>query len=101
VPQSEDLQDKDRLSTGIDGLDNILGGGLDPDSLYLVEGRPGTGKTTLGLQFLLEGVRRGEKGLYITLSESERELRVVEAPRLVARRRADLPTYVAGSADRS
>ncbi len=67
------------MSTGIVGLDDILGGGLDPHSLYLVEGRPGTGKTTLGLQFLLDGVKRGEKTLYITLSESERELRVVAA----------------------
>jgi circadian clock protein KaiC len=77
MPSQADLDVKDRLSTGISGLDDILGGGVDPDSLYLVEGRPGTGKTTLGLQFLLDGVRRGEKGLYITLSESERELRVV------------------------
>ncbi len=69
----------DRSSTGVAGLDDILGGGLDPDCLYLVEGRPGSGKTTLGLQFLLEGIRRGEKCLYITLSESERELRHVAA----------------------
>lgn len=68
-----------RLSTGLSGLDDILGGGLDPDCLYLVEGRPGTGKTTLGLQFLLEGVKKGEKCLYITLSESETELRLVAA----------------------
>lgn len=79
MSQPLSLEEKGRLSTGITGLDDILGGGLDPDSLYLVEGRPGTGKTTLGLQFLLDGVRRGEKGLYITLSESERELRVVAA----------------------
>jgi circadian clock protein KaiC len=69
--------DEERVSTGIAGLDNILCGGLDPDRLYLVEGEPGTGKTTLALQFLLNGVSRGEKGLYVTLSESERELRVV------------------------
>src|ERR1051325_9115446 len=68
---------EERLSTGIPGLDNVLCGGLDPDRLYLVEGEPGTGKTTLALQFLLEGARRGEKGLYVTLSESERELRLV------------------------
>ena len=65
------------VPTGISGLDDILGGGLDADRLYLVEGRPGTGKTTLALQYLLEGVRRGERGLYVTLSESEAELRVV------------------------
>jgi circadian clock protein KaiC len=66
-----------QVSTGAAGLDNILCGGLDPDRLYLVEGEPGTGKTTLALQFLLEGARRGEKGLHVTLSESERELRLV------------------------
>ena len=68
---------EDPLSTGVPGLDNILCGGLDAERLYLVEGEPGTGKTTLALQFLLEGARRGEKGLYVTLSESERELRLV------------------------
>jgi circadian clock protein KaiC len=66
-----------RLSTGIPGLDDILVGGLDAERLYLVEGEPGTGKTTLALQFLLEGARRSERGLYVTLSESERELRLV------------------------
>jgi circadian clock protein KaiC len=66
-----------RILTGVPGLDNVLCGGLDPDRLYLLEGEPGTGKTTIALQFLLEGAARGEKGLYITLSESERELRVV------------------------
>jgi circadian clock protein KaiC len=65
------------ISTGIPGLDDILSGGLDPDRLYLVEGEPGTGKTTLALQYLLEGARRGETGLYVTLSETERELRLV------------------------
>jgi circadian clock protein KaiC len=67
------------ISTGSAGLDDILGGGFDADRVYLVEGRPGTGKTTLALQFLLEGVRRGERCLYVTLSESERELRAVVA----------------------
>ncbi|MBV1799380.1 AAA family ATPase [Siccirubricoccus sp. G192] len=69
--------DPPRISTGSEGLDNILGGGLDPDRLYLCEGRPGTGKTTLALQFLREGARRGESALYISLSETERELRLV------------------------
>ena len=68
-----------RISTGIAGLDDILCGGLDPDRLYLIEGTPGTGKTTLALQFLLEGSKKGETGLYVTLSESEKELRVVAA----------------------
>lgn len=67
------------ISTGSGGLDDILGGGLDADRVYLIEGRPGSGKTTLALQFLLEGVRQGEPCLYITLSESERELRAVVA----------------------
>ena len=69
----------ERASTGSVGLDDILGGGFDPDRVYLIEGRPGTGKTTLALQFLLQGVRRGERCLYITLSESKRELRAVAA----------------------
>ncbi|HKR26359.1 MAG TPA: ATPase domain-containing protein [Acidobacteriaceae bacterium] len=66
-----------RLKSGIDGLDDILHGGFPQGHLYLVEGDPGTGKTTMGLQFLLEGVRKGEKALYITLSESGAELRQV------------------------
>jgi len=64
-------------STGIPGLDDILGGGLTPNRFYLIEGTPGTGKTTLALQFLLEGVRLGEPALYITLSETADELRAV------------------------
>ena len=66
-----------RVSTGSAGLDDILGGGLDANRMYLVEGRPGTGKTTIALQFLLEGVRRGENVLYVTLSETLTELRLV------------------------
>src|SRR4051812_47310970 len=61
--------------TGIEGLDYVVSGGLPRDRLYLVQGTPGTGKTTLALQFLREGVRRGESGLYVTLSETEEELR--------------------------
>ena len=56
-----------RVSTGIQGLDEILGGGLPQGQLYLVEGESGAGKTTLGLQFLLAGQRRGERTLWITL----------------------------------
>jgi len=62
------------LSTGVAGLDDILAGGLPARRLYLVDGAPGTGKTTLALQFLLAGTLRGERGLYVTLSESEEEL---------------------------
>ena len=51
----------EQVSTGIVGLDDILCGGLDPDCLYLIEGEPGTGKTTLALQFLLDGARQGRK----------------------------------------
>ena len=63
-----------RISTGIPGVNEILGGGLTPERLYLVEGTPGTGKTTLALRFLLDGVARGERCLYVTLSETSDEL---------------------------
>jgi circadian clock protein KaiC len=66
---------KAEASTGIPGLDDILGGGLARDRVYLLEGSPGTGKTTTAMSFLREGARRGEATLYITLSETEEELR--------------------------
>jgi circadian clock protein KaiC len=66
---------KERTPTGIPGLDFLLRGGLPAHRIHLVEGHPGSGKTTLGMQFLLEGARRGESCLYITLSETEDELR--------------------------
>lgn len=65
------------LGTGVPGLDSVLAGGLTRDRLYLVEGEPGTGKTTLALQFLNEGARHGEPVLYITLAETAVELRSV------------------------
>jgi circadian clock protein KaiC len=68
-----------RASTGIRGLDDILGGGLPRNRLYLIDGEPGTGKTTLGLQFLLAGREAGERLLYVTLSESADELRASAA----------------------
>lgn len=66
-----------KVQTGIAGLDHILGGGLPERRLYLIQGQPGSGKTTLALQFLLEGARRGEKVLYISLSETRDEVEEV------------------------
>ena len=68
-----------RLRTGVAGLDDVLCGGLLPHRLYLLEGMPGSGKTTLAFQFLLEGARLGEPVLYVTLSETEDEIRDVAA----------------------
>jgi circadian clock protein KaiC len=70
-------QESPRASTGVEGLDDILGGGFPIRRMYLVEGDPGAGKTTLALQFLLAGLRNGEPGVYATLSETEEELRDV------------------------
>nr|MBA3915833.1 DUF2075 domain-containing protein [Terriglobales bacterium] len=71
---NEAVKTGSKISAGIEGLDDIMGGGFPAVHLYLIEGDPGTGKTTLALQFLLEGVARGEKSLYVTLSESKQEL---------------------------
>jgi circadian clock protein KaiC len=67
------------ISTGIPAFDGILGGGLTSHRFYMVQGVPGSGKTTLALQFLMEGVRRGESVLYVTLSETEEEIRSIAA----------------------
>src|SRR5688572_14694204 len=67
------------VGTGVEGLDHVLHGGLVPYRLYLVEGDPGSGKTTLATQFLLDGVRLGQPCLYVTLSESDEELRASAA----------------------
>jgi circadian clock protein KaiC len=65
---------KDRASTGIEGLDEVLGGGFLRGRLHLVQGSPGAGKTTLAVQFLLAGAARGESGLHISLAETEEEV---------------------------
>ena len=64
----------DLVATGVQGLDDILAGGLSKGCLFLLEGKPGTGKTTVALQFLMEGEKRGERSLYVTLSETKQEL---------------------------
>jgi circadian clock protein KaiC len=66
-----------KCSSGIHGLDNILGGGFPRNALYLIDGNPGVGKTTLALQFLLAGVKEKERCLYVTLSETQSELEAV------------------------
>jgi circadian clock protein KaiC len=67
----------DLISSGIPELDTIIGGGWTARRFYMVEGVPGSGKTTLALQFLMEGARRGESVLYVTLSETEEEISAV------------------------
>ena len=79
VTTETDKSTEKRLCTGVAGLDDILAGGLPSNHLYLIEGDPGTGKTTIALHFLLEGARKGERGLYVTLSESRGELLGVAA----------------------
>src|SRR5580704_9686233 len=74
---SEATRGPERIQTGIWGLDDILNGGLPQGHLYLIEGDPGTGKTTLALQFLLKGIEQGESVIYVTLSESRKELEEV------------------------
>jgi circadian clock protein KaiC len=71
------MQGEDRIRTGTAGLDTVLRGGLPRNRLYLLEGAPGSGKTTLALRFLLQGIADGESGLYVTLSETSEELRAV------------------------
>ncbi|HEX7829454.1 MAG TPA: ATPase domain-containing protein [Thermoanaerobaculia bacterium] len=71
------MKQRDVATTGIEGLDDVLSGGLTKDRIYLVMGDPGVGKTTLGLHFLLEGVRLGERVLYIGLSETRDEIQAV------------------------
>ncbi len=68
-----------QISTGIESLDEIMHGGFTADRLYLIEGYPGSGKTTLALQFLLSGVAAGERGIYVTLSETQDELEEIAA----------------------
>jgi circadian clock protein KaiC len=71
-----DLKPPAKARTGVHGLDTILDGGLAAGHVFLLEGNPGTGKTTIALNFLMEGEREGQRGLYITLSETEQELRL-------------------------
>jgi circadian clock protein KaiC len=80
MPSSKDAKENKStkwLSSGIEELDHILGGGFPAKRLFLIEGAPGSGKTTLALQFLLAGAKNSEKGFYVTFSESEDEIRAV------------------------
>jgi circadian clock protein KaiC len=80
MPSSKDAKKSkstNRLSSGIEELDHILGGGFPAKRLFLIEGAPGSGKTTLALQFLMAGVKNSEKGFYVTFSESKDEIRAV------------------------
>jgi len=70
------LAKKNRAGTGVEGLDDVLSGGLSEGNVFLLEGEPGAGKTTVAIQFLMEGARLGEPSLYVALSESEEELRL-------------------------
>src|SRR6185503_8011694 len=72
-----DKAGKTLVATGIEGLDHVLEGGFTANRLYLIEGNPGSGKTTLALQYLLEGASHGERGAYVTLSETKEELEAV------------------------
>src|SRR5690242_15838726 len=68
-----------KARTGVLGLDDILAGGFTKGRIFLLEGSPGTGKTTIALRFLMEGAKEGERGLYVTLSETANELRSAAA----------------------
>jgi circadian clock protein KaiC len=70
---------EENILTGVPGLDDVLAGGLAKGRVFLLEGDPGTGKTTMALSFVLEGARRGERCLYVTLAETEQELRMSAA----------------------
>src|SRR5438094_8062793 len=84
--KGQEMVGDERCLSGVDGLDNILAGGFLRGGFYLIQGDPGSGKTTLALQFLLEGLRRGEKVFNITLSETKQDLLKVGAiTRLVPR----------------
>jgi circadian clock protein KaiC len=78
-PVAKATEPVELFATGVAGLDDILGGGLARNHLYLIEGDPGTGKTTIAMQFLREGISHGQKGLYVTLSESKTELLEIAA----------------------
>lgn len=76
---NNDKSYSNKCKTGVTGLDEVLAGGLPRNHLYLLQGKPGTGKTTLALQFLIEGAKAGEKVLYVTFSETKMELEAVAA----------------------
>ncbi|ACS90873.1 ATPase, RecA superfamily [Thermococcus sibiricus MM 739] len=74
IMENKSLPIYSRVSTGVKGLDNLIGGGLIPGRVYVVTGPPGSGKTTLGIQFLVEGAKNGEKGIYISLVDDSKTI---------------------------
>jgi circadian clock protein KaiC len=79
MPQSSDIAEEVRVSSGVFGVDDILRGGFPAGCVYMITGEPGSGKTTFAIQFLLAGANEGESCLYITLSETRREIMKVAA----------------------
>jgi circadian clock protein KaiC len=90
---------RSRSASGVPGLDEVLHGGLIAGQLYLVDGEPGAGKTTLALQYLMQGVREGEPCLYVTLGETAAELSAGAASHGWALDGIELVELVAGESD--
>ena len=96
---SEKKRNLDTIKTGIAEFDDVLGGGLAANRVYLLNGSPGSGKTTLSLQFLIEGVKNGEPALYVTLSETRAELTAVAHSHGLSLEGIEIHEMIAGEAE--